>query len=681
MSSGDQIVRSPVKVSVGVLLLSRFGVVSVFRMPMQLTPEVQTPTITVTTTWLGASPQEIEREIIVEQEEQLKSVENLQKLNSDSSDSTGTVTLEFRVGTDMSKAVVDVIGRLEQVKEYPENVDKPVIATANASDRPIAWFILSAQQPGDDRLQAFAAEHPDLSERVTLIRRTASPGLAMLRLRRLAAEHPEAQVLLPPGHQDVTELRRFAEDEIEAAFERVAGVSQANVIGGLEDEMQVVIDPELLAARQLTIEDVRRVLRSQNDDVSAGDFWETKRRWVVRTLGQFRSAEQIEHQLLAVRDGAPVYLRDVAEVRAGFKKPTGLVRRFGEASIAVNALRQTGANVLDVMNGLKAVNRQLNEDVLSRRGLVLTQVYDETDYINSSVNLVQENIFIGGALTMIVLMGFLHLNVRTLMFVPLIVGSSWAAAYLSPWYFVVTLLLIVGAGFWFARGALVVGLAIPISIVGTFLVLNVLGRSLNVISLAGLAFAVGMLVDNAVVVLENIYRRYETLRESPIVAAVRGAQEVRGAVLASTLTTVAVFLPIVFIQDEAGQLFRDIALAISAAVSLSLIVALTVIPTAASRLFRNRLATADDGAVGDVAVFPRSPSAKNTSAIARPIEAMGRGFVGAITAVNQWLQGGFFRRVGVVVLLTGISAFLSWMFWPKVEYLPPGNRNLVFGIL
>ncbi|MCA9066276.1 MAG: efflux RND transporter permease subunit, partial [Planctomycetaceae bacterium] len=144
MSIGDQIVRSPVKVSVGVLLLCLFGTVSVYRMPMQLTPEVQTPTITVTTMWPGASPQEIEREIIVEQEEQLKSVENLQKLNSESSDSTGTVTLEFRVGTDMSKAVVDVIGRLEQVREYPENVDKPVIATANASDRPIAWFILSA---------------------------------------------------------------------------------------------------------------------------------------------------------------------------------------------------------------------------------------------------------------------------------------------------------------------------------------------------------------------------------------------------------------------------------------------------------------------------------------------------------------------------------------------------------
>ncbi|MFG0333773.1 MAG: efflux RND transporter permease subunit, partial [Maioricimonas sp. JB049] len=410
----DSFVRSPVKVSVGVLLVALFGFVALTRMPMQLTPEVQTPTITVETRWPGASPQEIEREIIIEQEEQLKSVESVTKMSSESSDSRGTITLEFIVGTNMDKAVVDVIGRLEQVQEYPEDADKPIISTSNASDRPIAWFILSAERPSEERLTEFAGQHPELADEIETVKGSYNPGLAMLRLRNLAAKHPEAKVLLPPEDLDVTKLRRFAEDEIEARFERVPGVSQANVIGGLEDELQVIIDPQLLAARQLTIGDVRRVLRSQNDDISAGDFWETKRRWVVRTLGQFRSPEQVENQLLAIRDGAPVYVRDVATVRLGYKKPDGLVRRFGESSIAVNALRETGANVLDVMTGLQAVNAELNEELLSRRGLVLTQVYDETDYIYSSVDLVQQNIFIGGALTMIVLMTFLHLNVRTL---------------------------------------------------------------------------------------------------------------------------------------------------------------------------------------------------------------------------------------------------------------------------
>lgn len=690
MSLIENFVRSPVKVSVGVLLVALFGTVSLFRMPMQLTPEVQTPTITVTTRWPGASPQEVEREIIIEQEEQLKSVEGLVKLSSDSADSQGTITLEFSVGTDMNRSIVNVIGRLEQVPEYPEDADKPVIATSNASDRPIAWFILSAERPTAERIADFTQRHPDLAAELEEVRKAFNPGLAMMRLRALARDHAEVKELLPPDDLDVTKMRRFAEDEIEALFERVPGVSQANVIGGLEDEMQVIIDPELLAARQLTIEDVRRVLRSQNEDISAGDFWETKRRWVVRTLGQFRSPEQVENQLLAIRDGAPVYVRDVATVRHAYKKPDGLVRRFGESSIAVNAMRETGANVLDVMAGLKRVANELNRDVLSRRGLVLTQVYDETEYIDSSVNLVQENIFIGGALTMVVLMLFLHLNVRTLMVAPLIIASSWAAAYLSPWFFVITLALIIGCGFWFARGALVVGLAIPISIIGTFLVLQMLGRSLNVISLAGLAFAVGMLVDNAVVVLENIYRHYDSLGENPRIAAVRGTQEVWGAVLASTLTTVAVFLPIVFVQEEAGQLFRDIALAISAAIALSMLVSMTVIPTAASRLFQG---LQDESAAGNVTDdrlaaghVPHGAPRRGLlnwcrSIILFPLTWFAGAFVQTVTSLNRWIQRGTLRRVVVVLLLTGASLYGTKQFWPKVEYLPPGNRNLVFGIM
>ena len=155
--------------------------------------------------------------------------------------------------------------------------------------------------------------------------------------------------------------------------------------------------------------------------------------------------------------------------------------------------------------------------------------------------------------------------------------------YVSPWFILVTLALTIGAGFWFGRGALIVGLAIPISIVGTFLLLGLMGRSLNVISLAGLAFAVGMLVDNAVVVLENIFRRGQA-GEPAFQAAAEGTKEVAGAVVASTLTTIAVFIPILFVQETSGQLFRDIALAISCAVGLSLIVSFTMIPTAAARL-------------------------------------------------------------------------------------------------
>ncbi|MBN1343899.1 MAG: efflux RND transporter permease subunit [Phycisphaerae bacterium] len=628
-------VRNPVKVSVGVLLVALFGAIALFRMPMQLTPEVQTPTITISTRWPGASPQEVEREIIQEQEEQLKGVEGITKMTSESRDSLGQITLEFLVGTDMSEALLKVNTRLQQVREYPEDADEPVISTSSASDRPIAWFILSQRNPTDEAIVAFREKHPELRDDIERVRRASSSGLAMLRLRDLAAQHPEVNDLIP-ARIDVPELLRFAEDFIEAKFERVPGVSDSQVRGGREEEMQVIVDPQRLAARQLTIDDLRGALRGQNKDTSGGDFWEGKRRYVVRTLGQFNSPEQVERAVVAYRNGAPVYVRDVAEVRPGYKKPDGLVRRFGDTAIAMNCQRETGANVLDVMTGLREAVNELNDGILKQRGLQITQVYDETDYIYSAVGLVKNNIILAGFLTVAVLLLFLRSG----------------------------------------RSTIVIGLAIPTCIIGTFLVLNSLGRSLNVISLAGLAFAVGMLVDNSVVVLENIYRHYQQ-GDDAVTAAVRGSTEVWGAVMASTLTTLAVFLPVLFVEEEAGQLFRDIALAISAAVGLSLIVSVVVIPTASAKILRGRAGHDQSGTV-------RVPGAAEGSRLKRllvPVDAFGGGFIRLVVGVNAWLQRGILRRLVAVAGLFGAAVAFSYLMMPKVEYLPNGNRNLVFGIL
>lgn len=678
-------VNNPVKVIVGVLLLALFGTISLFRMPMQLTPEVQIPTLTVQTRWPGASPQEVEREIVQQQEEQLQSVEGLQKMSSESLGSIARITLEFPVGSNMDEALLKVNSRLQQVRDYPEDADQPVISTSNASDRPIAWFILSALQPTVDEIRQLAEKVPPASEDLKRIAALDNPGLRLMRLRKLAEAHPEIRDLLPPD-LNVPGMRRFAEDTIKARLERVEGASAVNVLGGLEEELQVIVDPQRLAARRLTIDDVRRVLRSQNKDTSGGDFWEGKRRYVVRTVNQFRSPEQVTSQVLATRDGAPVFIGDVAEVRMGFKKPDGLVRRFGDTSIAINAIRQTGANVLDVMAGLREGVAELNADILRGKKLQLTQVYDETEYIYASVGLVNSNIIIGGALTMIVLMLFLHLQWRTMVVVPMIAASALAAMLLSPWLFVVCLAVIVTAGFWFARGALVVGLAIPVSIIGTFLMLNLWGRSLNVISLAGLAFAVGMLVDNAVVVLENIYRHYQD-GDSPRDAAVKGAKEVWGAVLASTLTTLAVFLPVLFVQEEAGQLFRDIALAISAAVGLSLVISITLIPMATSRLLREGDDQPDADEADHHEHLLRAPKSLISRHWIRPagwigiIENMAERFVAMVVAVNRIIQRRLLSRLVVVFGLIFLTVALSYTLWPKVEYLPSGNRNLVFGII
>jgi HAE1 family hydrophobic/amphiphilic exporter-1 len=605
-------VNNPVKVAVGVLLTALFGGIALLEMPMQLTPEVETPTITIETTWPGASPQEVEREIVQEQEEQLKGVEGLKKLTGECMDSMGRLTLEFEVGTDMAEAVLKVNTRLQQVPDYPLEAKEPVLSTANSANQPIAWFILRPRVPDREAFVAFGEKHPELKDALDPVLRAHNTGLRLRRLMDATAKHPEFKELLPPDI-DVNKMRTFAEDVIEAAFERVDGVANSNVFGGREDELQVIVDPQRLAARGITVERVRERLLARNRDTSAGDYWEGKRRYVVRTIGQFASPQEVEEVVLARRDGLPVYLRDVAEVKLGHKKPSGLVRNFGTNSIAINAVRSSGSNVIDVMDGLREAQMRLHNGVLKDRGLQLELVYEETDYIHSAVGLVRQNLIIGGTLTVIVLLLFLR-N---------------------------------------ARSTLVIALAIPTSIIGAFLLLSLMGRSLNVISLAGMAFAIGMLVDNAVVVLENIFRRYQAgarRRE----AAVEGTKEVWGAVVASTLTTLAVFLPVVFIEEQAGQLFRDIALAISCSVGLSLIVSVTLIPTLTARILKQEHEGEE-----------RAPNA----------------VVRAIVGINAWLQASRARQVVSVVAVVGASILGAMAMFPKVEYLPQGNRNLVFGIV
>ena len=628
----EAFIRNPVKIAVGVLVVALFGTIALLRMPMQLTPEVQVPTITVETRWPGASPQEVEREIVHEQEEQLKAVEGVTKMSSESFDSQGRITLEFAVGTDISEALLKVNTRLQQVPQYPVDADEPVITSANSNDSPIAWFNLSQPNPSDETLAEFQAAHPQLRDDLELIRKTENPGLARLRLKQLAEIHPDLAPLIPE-EIDVPKLRKFTEDVIEARFERVPGVSNSNVFGGREIELQVVVDPRKLAARKLTVDDVRQALQDRNEDTSGGDFWEGKRRYVVRTLGQFRSPEQVESVILARRDDAPVYVRDVAEVRLGYKKATGMVRRYGSSNIAVNCVRESGANVLEVMAEIRKATDELNAGILRQRGLRLTQVYDETEYIISAVDLVKSNIYVGGLLTVITLLLFLRS----------------------------------------ARSTLVIGLAIPTSILGAFITLGLLGRSLNVVSLAGMAFAVGMLVDNAIVVLENIYRLYQS-GHNRIQASVRGTQEVWGAVLASTLTTLAVFIPVLFVEEEAGQLFRDIALAISAGIGLSLLVSVTVIPTATAKILRHTKShSARSGGADGRSILDRL--------ILNPTKALGLAFVNAVTRLTARLQHGTFLRLATVLTLVGASVALSYVLLPAVEYLPSGNRNLVFGIL
>ncbi|MEM9662502.1 MAG: efflux RND transporter permease subunit, partial [Planctomycetota bacterium] len=421
--------------------------------------------------------------------------------------------------------------------------------------------------------------------------------------------------------------------EVKPFLERIDGVAEINIFGGREREVRVMADNEALALRQLNIGDVIAALRGENTNVSAGSLAEGKRDYRVRVVGQFETEEDVLSTVVAYREGRPVYVRDVAEVEFGHQKKRGFVRAFGNPSIAMNCIRQSGANVVEVMDELKLRLDEVRAEILptlhptAGPDLRMRQVYDETIYIDSSIELVTQNLYIGGAIAAFVLLLFLRSLVTT--------G--------------------------------VVALAIPISVVGTFLVMLGLGRTLNVVSLAGLAFAVGMVVDNAIVVLENIYRRVQE-GDPPMQAAYRGGREVWGAILASTLTTVAVFIPVLTIEEEAGQLFRDIAIAIVASVVLSLVVSITVIPAACSRWLLKR----------PDRVGPVRSALQDLFGLGRALAGVVSVFGSAIGVVQRGVLG-WTLRPAIIVVMAGLSIFGALTLAPPLDYLPAGNRNLVFG--
>ncbi|MEX0876553.1 MAG: efflux RND transporter permease subunit, partial [Phycisphaerales bacterium] len=549
----------------------------------------------VTTMWPGRSPEELVDEITKDQEEKLKNVENLDRMISSTEQGQTTVTLNFTVGSDITRALQEVSDALRQVPSYPAEVDEPTVIAADGVSDPgsaIAWFIIDFD---DEALK----KHADF---------------------------------------DLTTLFDEIDREVKPYLERVEGVAQVNIYGGREREARVMADPIALAQRGLNHLDVVRALQGENTNVSAGTIAEGKRDYRVRLVGQYEDPEQVLDTIVAYRDGRPVRVRDVATVEIGYEKERGFVRSFARPAMAMNVIRQSDSNVLDIMEELQLRVEDVRQTILPNLGgrsqagavgpdLRLRQVYDETLYIKSAIGLVTQNLWIGGLLATVVLLLFLR---------------NW-------------------------RATGIIAIALPISVIGTFLILLALGRTLNVISLAGLAFAVGMVVDNSIVVLENIDRRLK-LGERPMIAAWRGGKEVWGAVLASTLTTVAVFVPVLTIQEEVGQLFRDISIAIVGSVTFSLIVSVMVIPTACSRWLK--------------------PESEHRGLVKRLLGGM-FGIpqlctreVDRLAGMLRWLMTGWrgwSLRPAIILLMTGASLWGAAILMPPMDYLPAGNRNLVFG--
>ena len=561
-------IDKPVTVAVSVILVVMFGLLGLNKLPVQLTPDVETPQITVNTAWNGATPYEIEKEIIEKQEKSLKGLQGLTKMESACFNGYGEITLSFQIGTDLDNALLRVSNKMNEVANYPENVNKPVIEAAGAQSSPVVWMFLKTT---------------------------------------------------PENKEPINHFRTFFEDNVRQHLERVKGVGSLLVFGGTENQLHVTIDAEEMARHNITIGQITAAIKNANRNVAAGVLGIGKKNYRIRTVSQFQTAADAMGVVIFDDGVKRVYLRDVAKVTEGYKKEDGSILHNGTQGIVVGVRKEQGANVLEMSDQIEAQVKWLNKGILARHNLYIEMVYDQRPYINRAINLVKTNVFVGGLLAIGVLLLFLRSVTATV----------------------------------------TTALSIPISAIGTFIFLWLMGRNLNVVSLAGISFAVGMLVDNSIVVLENI-DRHRKMGKDPLAATYDGAKEVWGAVLASTATTVAVFLPVIFIQEEAGQLFRDIAIAISFSIILSLFVSVSVIPSMIYQFYKRKQ--------------QREPGKLQQSKIGPMLSAW-------LMRYSDLCLKNTFNRAATVIIFTTLSLGLTAWLIPSAEYLPQGNRNLILNIL
>ena len=420
------------------------------------------------------------------------------------------------------------------------------------------------------------------------------------------------------NQQRLRALRRYAEDQLKNDLEAVEGTAAVKVSGGLEDEVQIQVDQQKLSQLGISIQQIAERIRAENVNLSGGRLEEGSQRFLVRTINEFQTVEEFAGAIIANVAGRPVYLRDVATVTRGFKDREAITRVNGRESVELAVYKEGDANTVQVANRIEQRLERIRESLPDE--LELVTIHDQSKFISAAIQQVTSAALIGGLLAIMVLYGFLRDS----------------------------------------RATAIIAISIPVSVIGTFLLMYSNDVSLNIMSLGGVALAVGMLVDNAIVVLENIVRKREQ-GESILDAARNGTAEVSTAVIAATLTTIAVFFPMVFISGIAGQLFRDQALTVTFALVFSLIVALTLIPMLA--------------ALGTGARYEESgeysPPGRFTRIVAHVVRMLGVAFAGV-----AWL----FRTILWVPsrLLQGFFAIVAKAYLPLLHW-SLNHRAVVIG--
>ncbi|MGB5678607.1 MAG: efflux RND transporter permease subunit [Gammaproteobacteria bacterium] len=556
----DAIVRNGILTTVAALIISVIGVMAALRVPVQMIPDLEVRTVSIETSWPGATPQDVEKEILIEQEEYLRTLPNMQRLESTASSGSAVIELDFPFGVDMTQTLIEVSNALNQVPSYPENVDEPRVYASSFSSNSFMYFAISPL-PGN------------------------------------------------PRNLDMDMMRDFIVDNVRTRLSGVPGVSQIDVRGGADRQVKIMLDPAKLADRQLTISDVRNAIRARNRDVSGGEIDSGKRRYLLRTVGRFDNVGMLENLIIDRRGDALIRLSDVARVELDHFEVRSLAFFNDNPIIFFAVNREAGSNVIDIKYAMLDAVERVKRDVLEPNGMTMSLIAEDAGYVEASIRNVWINLGIGALFATLVMFLFLR-SVR----------------------------------------ATAVGvLGIPICTIAAFIGLLVAGRTINVISLAGVAFAIGMTLDNSIVVIESIeQKRREGLDRFR--AAVEGVQSVWTAVLASTLTTILVFLPVLFIVEEAGQLYSDVAVAISASILASMLVAVTLIPTASARLsFGTEGRGSSNHALRDKLL------ASIDSLIATPK-----------------------RRATTIVATIAASAIIIFALTPPAEYLPEGEEPKTF---
>jgi HAE1 family hydrophobic/amphiphilic exporter-1 len=543
MSLATLSVRRPVAVGMLVVAVAIFGAVSFSRLPVNLLPDISYPTLTVETRYTGAAPAEVESLITRPIEESVGIIAGVQRLTSRSRSGLSQVTLEFAWKTNMDLATLDVREKLDLVT-LPRDAEKPTILRFDPASDPILRLGLS-------------------------------------------------------GKGDLGRLRQIAEDEVKKDLESIDGLASVKVEGGLERQIEVRVDESRLASYNLTVQDVIAALARNNVNLAGGSIYEHEARYLVRTVNEFQTIDDVAATIVRDAGGRQVTLRDVAQVLWGHRDREVIARINGEESVSLNVYKEGDANTVSVARAVKARLGQIQKTLPA--GLTLATIFDQSTFIEGAIGEVISNAWQGGLLAILVIFLFLRE----------------------------------------ARSTSVIALSIPISVVATFVIMYQMGLSLNIMSLGGLALGIGMLVDDSIVVLEVIARHREQ-GKGAFQAAIDGTAEVQGAVVASTLTTVAVFLPIVFVEGVGGQLFKDQALTVSFSILASLAISLTLIPMLAAKV--------GAAAPPDPPAPPSGRAAKVRRAVlyTLPVALLraGRFLVGLVVAPIGWVLSPVFRAFG-----------------------------------